>query len=92
MLRSNDLKVWEEMEVDYRAVAQRAVIAAPDAKHMWVATDTGMILTLADAEAASRLARLNNPAGCLFYPHFVHSGNLRKSIESMPDKSFGKRL
>ena len=27
MLRSANLKVWEEMNVDYRAVAQRATIA-----------------------------------------------------------------
>jgi hypothetical protein len=46
ILSSGNLKVWQEMEVDYRAVAQRAVIAAPDAKHMWVATDTGAILSL----------------------------------------------
>ena len=46
MLRSTDLKLWEEMDVDYRADAQRAIIAAPDAKHAWVATDTGMILAL----------------------------------------------
>lgn len=46
MLRTENLKVWEEMDVDYRAVAQRATIAAPDAAHQWVATDTGMILML----------------------------------------------
>jgi photosystem II stability/assembly factor-like uncharacterized protein len=46
ILRSADRKVWEEMNVDYRAVAQRATLAVPDAQHMWVATDTGMILTL----------------------------------------------
>jgi photosystem II stability/assembly factor-like uncharacterized protein len=48
ILKSGNLKVWEEMEVDYRAVAQRAVIAAPDETHMWVATDTGAILTLTE--------------------------------------------
>ncbi len=48
ILKSPNLKVWEEMEVDYRAVAQRAVIAAPDEQHMWVATDTGAILTLTE--------------------------------------------
>ncbi len=48
ILESADLKEWQEMDVDYRAVAQRAVIAAPDAQHMWVATDTGAILTLVD--------------------------------------------
>jgi hypothetical protein len=48
ILESADLKVWQEMDVDYRAVAQRAVIAAPDAQHMWVATDTGAILTRVD--------------------------------------------
>jgi len=46
ILQSANLTVWQEMDVDYRAVAQRAVIAAPDAQHMWVATDTGAILTL----------------------------------------------
>ena len=46
MLRSKDLKTWEEMDVDYRADAERASIAAPDARHAWVATDTGMILAL----------------------------------------------
>ena len=48
ILESGNLKVWKEMDVDYRAVAQRAVIAAPDAQHMWVATDTGAILSLVD--------------------------------------------
>jgi len=46
ILKSANLKVWQEMDVDYRAVAQRAVIAAPDAEHLWVATDTGAILSL----------------------------------------------
>jgi len=46
MLKSSNLKVWEEMPVDYRAVAQRATLAAPDEHHLWVATDTGMILAL----------------------------------------------
>jgi len=48
IFKSGNLKVWEEMDVDYRAVAQRAVIAAPDGQHMWVATDTGAILTLTE--------------------------------------------
>jgi hypothetical protein len=48
ILASSDLKAWQEMEVDYRAVAQRAVIAAPDERHMWVATDTGAILSLVE--------------------------------------------
>jgi hypothetical protein len=55
MLRSSNLstnlKVWEEMNVDYRAVAQRATFATPDAEHLWVATDTGMILALDKTEA-----------------------------------------
>jgi hypothetical protein len=54
MLESADLKVWEEMDVDYRAIAQRAILAAPDAQHVWVATDTGMILTLVNEEGARR--------------------------------------
>jgi photosystem II stability/assembly factor-like uncharacterized protein len=54
MLRTSNLKVWEEMPVDYRAEAQRAVLAAPDAEHMWVATDTGMILSLVEAPSGSK--------------------------------------
>jgi hypothetical protein len=34
-------------EVDYRAFAARAILAVADAAHIWVATDTGMILKLA---------------------------------------------
>lgn len=49
MLQSSDLKTWHEMDVDYRAVAQRAMLASPDAKHQWVATDTGMILGLTES-------------------------------------------
>jgi len=41
--------VWREMDIDYRAVAQRAMLAVIDPQHIWVATDTGMILSLADA-------------------------------------------
>jgi len=49
MYESADLKVWREMDIDYRAVAQRAMLAAIDLQHIWLATDTGMILSLADA-------------------------------------------
>ncbi len=50
ILRSTNLKVFAEMETDYRAVAQRAVLAAADAHHIWVATDTGMILNLVETQ------------------------------------------
>lgn len=46
ILRSEDLTNWTEMQVDYRAVASRAVFAAPAPGQLWVATDTGMILKL----------------------------------------------
>jgi len=42
--------VWREMDVDYRAVAQAAVVAAVDVHHIWVATDTGAILGLVEGE------------------------------------------
>ncbi len=47
ILRSDDMKTWREMEVDYRANARRAVLAAAEG-HVWVATDTGMILKLVE--------------------------------------------
>jgi hypothetical protein len=46
VLTSKDLMKWSSMEVDYRAYARRAILAAPDEENMWVATDTGMILKL----------------------------------------------
>ena len=49
MLESRDLKNWQEMPVDYRAVAQSLVLAGPDPDHLWAATDTGMILHLSAA-------------------------------------------
>jgi photosystem II stability/assembly factor-like uncharacterized protein len=45
ILRSTGLKQWNEMRVDYRAVAHRAMLAAAGTQ-VWVATDTGMILKL----------------------------------------------
>ena len=44
VLRSNDLSIWTEMAVDYRAVAHRALLAIRDDTHLWMATDSGMIL------------------------------------------------
>jgi hypothetical protein len=43
---SSDMNDWSDMEVDYRAEAQRAIFSGPDREHLWVATDTGMILKL----------------------------------------------
>jgi hypothetical protein len=46
VLTTKDAENWEEMPVDYRAVAHRALIAGPDPDHLWIATDTGLILSL----------------------------------------------
>ncbi len=46
VLTSDDLENWREIPVDYRAVAHRAIIAGPDENHLWIATDTGIILNL----------------------------------------------
>lgn len=46
ILKSDDFKTWSEMQVDYKAEARSVVIAGPDPEHLWVATDTGMILHL----------------------------------------------
>jgi hypothetical protein len=46
ILESDDFKTWTEMAVDYKAEARSVVMAGPDADHLWVATDTGMILHL----------------------------------------------
>ena len=44
VFRSKDLKGWDEMPVDYRASAQRAMFAGSE--DLWLATDNGMILKL----------------------------------------------
>jgi hypothetical protein len=46
MFHSADRKVWTELEVDYRAVAQRVWLSARPGAGIWAATDTGMILQL----------------------------------------------
>ena len=46
ILESGDFETWTDMPVDYKAVARSVVIAGPDPDHMWLATDTGMILRL----------------------------------------------
>jgi photosystem II stability/assembly factor-like uncharacterized protein len=50
VLSSRDYTGWTEADVDYRATANRVILAAVDSTHMWMATDTGMILTLAPAK------------------------------------------
>jgi hypothetical protein len=47
VMKSDDWSNWQEMEVDYRATAHRALLSAVDDRNIWVATDTGMILKLA---------------------------------------------
>lgn len=46
ILKSANLNDWEEMKVDYKAVARSLVLAGPDPEHQWAATDTGYILHL----------------------------------------------
>jgi len=45
VLRSTDMSVWAEMDVDYRAAAGRAMLAG-SGENLWMATDSGMILKL----------------------------------------------
>ena len=47
VLRSRDLAIWTDLEVDYRAVANRTTLSAAGDHDIWLATDTGMILKLA---------------------------------------------
>ncbi len=46
VMRSADFQSWEEMKVDYRASARRAVLEAYDTENVWMLTDTGMVLKL----------------------------------------------
>jgi hypothetical protein len=46
VLKSRDFSTWTEIEVDYRAVANRATMTAAGDHDIWLATDNGMILKL----------------------------------------------
>jgi hypothetical protein len=46
ILKSNDYRVWQEMDVDYRAVCRRLVFATSPGGGIWAATDSGMLLQL----------------------------------------------
>ena len=46
VLRSRDFSIWSDLEVDYRAVANRTTMSAAGDHDIWLATDTGMILKL----------------------------------------------
>jgi hypothetical protein len=45
VLRSTDMEAWTELNVDYRAVARRTMLAG-SGDQLWMATDSGMILKL----------------------------------------------
>ena len=46
VLTSKDLDNWTPIPVDYRAEATTAILASSDDTHLWMATDSGMILAL----------------------------------------------
>jgi hypothetical protein len=46
ILHSVDHAIWKEMPVDYRAVANRSIFASAGGSGLWLATDTGMVLSL----------------------------------------------
>jgi hypothetical protein len=52
VLTSRDNKTFGVMAVDYRATANRVILACPDGQNVWMATDTGMILKLVRPEAS----------------------------------------
>ncbi len=43
-LSKNQTAIWEEMPVDYRAVAHRVIVTGSPSGKLWAATDAGMIL------------------------------------------------
>jgi hypothetical protein len=46
VLKSRDFTTWTDIEVDYRAVANRTTMSAAGDRDIWLATDSGMILKL----------------------------------------------
>ena len=67
VLKSTDYTAWTEMPVDYRATANRTMLAVIDEDNMWMATDNGMILKLVTVRNrtmvhASVLSTANSPS------------------------------
>ena len=48
IIKSDNMKDWQEMDVDYRAVARNVTLAAGPDGSCWAATDTGIILKLTE--------------------------------------------
>lgn len=48
VLSSKDFSTWTEIPVDYRAVANRTILAGAGEHDLWLATDAGMILHMVD--------------------------------------------
>lgn len=48
VLVSKDYETWTEMPVDYRATANRTIIAGAGDHDLWIATDAGMILHMVE--------------------------------------------
>ena len=46
VLESTDLQEWTEMTMDYRTDGAHPLLSGPDAEHVFLATDNGMILRL----------------------------------------------
>ncbi len=46
VMKSQDLKNWTNIPVDYRAVGNRVFLAGSDDQNLWLATNNGMILKL----------------------------------------------
>jgi photosystem II stability/assembly factor-like uncharacterized protein len=46
VLTSRDLTTWTPVEIDYRAMANRVILAGAGAGNVWLATNNGMILKL----------------------------------------------
>lgn len=53
VLVSHDDKNWQPIPVDYRATANRVVLAAASDQNIWMTTDTGMILKLTPSAESS---------------------------------------
>jgi photosystem II stability/assembly factor-like uncharacterized protein len=49
VMASTDYTTWKEIPVDYRAEAHRVTLCAVDDGNLWMATDMGTILKLAEA-------------------------------------------
>ena len=93
ILESRDLKVWQEMDVDYRAVAQTAVLAvARRPSHLGGYRHRGDFGPGGSASRNKPETVVSDNSGATCFIHILSTAEFRQTPDSRSHKSLGKSL